>query len=982
MAEKLIITLTEHVVWGAILQPVLVCEELSGALTILEIVGSKSTFFSKLSNWEKEIVMLSDKVSDKTLMKNYSKEKSLVEFHKKVTPETIERYIRPTIEGFHRKVVDVLKSSQLNLYFRNAIKTRVLYDVDKIIVAQDLSQVVFNFQKDNENGIRYFISLKSNNEVFDLYSKTYFGLCNEPAILVINHKLHTFSEIDIKKLIPFFTKKHIQVPSSAEKTYIKKFVKNCVEKYEVNATGINIREVNPSRKAILSLDNDLKMVPVLHLNFMYEDKLFPVDSPNKKNVYVDELDSNTSLYWFYSDKNWENRMIKILLDNGLEKSGINHFTTRKNTEVNENHEDIASMVEWLQLHKELLTNFNFQQSLPDKTYFIGEISVSTEIDTKQDWFDVHSIALFGDFKIPFARFRNHILNNIREYILPDGSIAILPQEWFTRYYELMFFSKKTDEKIRLKKVHFGIINLMQGIIQSKFSNFDDKKELPAVPKEIRAELRNYQLKGFAWLVHLYENNFGGCLADDMGLGKTLQTITLLQYISNLNKKNKPKFEQAENKISQNGAVQLSIFDAEIETAVTSFPSLVVMPTSLIHNWKNELNKFAPSLKVYIYSGVKRLKSNDIFKIFGFYDVVLTTYGTLRNDINIIQNCHFHHLILDESQYVKNPDSMAYKCVKQINALHKIALTGTPVENSLTDLWAQLNIVNEGLLGNQNSFKNAYINPILKNNKAKEDALLRMIQPFILRRTKDEVAPELPPLSQETVYCDMSDEQQIAYNEEKNKLRSSLLINDVSFDHQKLAFLTLQGLSRLRLLANHPVLIDKEYGGDSGKFEQIIMRFETLKSENHKVLIFSSFVKHLRLLADYFEKENWKYSWLSGSTPATSRETEIERFKNDPEVNCFFISLKAGGVGLNLTAADYVFIIDPWWNPASEMQALSRSHRIGQDKNVMVYRFISSETIEEKIRNLQESKSKLAETFITSSNPLKDLNKEEMVKLIE
>ncbi|MEI7502893.1 MAG: DEAD/DEAH box helicase, partial [Paludibacter sp.] len=448
-----------------------------------------------------------------------------------------------------------------------------------------------------------------------------------------------------------------------------------------------------------------------------------------------------------------------------------------------------------------------------------------------------------------------------------------------------------------------------------------------------------------------------------------------------NKNNKPEIEQVESKISTNGAIQLSIFDTEIEPKLTSLPSLIVMPTSLIHNWKNELRKFAPGLKIYIYSGVKRLKSNDIYKIFGFYDVVLTTYGTVRNDIDILQYCKFQHLILDESQYVKNPDSMAYKAVKQINALHKIALTGTPVENSLTDLWAQLNIVNEGLLGSQNSFKNAYINPILKNNKAKEDALLRIIQPFILRRTKDEVAPELPPLSQETVYCDMSEEQQTAYNTEKNKLRSSLLINDVTFDHQKLAFLTLQGLSRLRLLANHPVLIDNEYAGDSGKFEQIIMRFETLKSENHKVLIFSSFVKHLRLLADYFEKEDWKYAWLSGSTPASSRESEIERFKNEPDVNCFFISLKAGGVGLNLTAADYVFIIDPWWNPASEMQALSRSHRIGQDKNVMVYRFISSETIEEKIRNLQESKSKLAETFITSSNPLKDFGREEMVKLI-
>ncbi|MEI7502378.1 MAG: SNF2-related protein, partial [Paludibacter sp.] len=536
MIEKLIFTLTEHVVWGAILQPVLVRQELSGALTILEIVGSKSTFFSKLSNWEKEIVLMADKVSDKSLMKNYSKEKNLVEFHKKVSTETIERYIRPVIEGFHKRAVEVIKSSKIELYLRNAIKTRVLYDADRIIAPQNLSQVIFNFQKDEVNGLRYYISLKSNNGEFDLFSKSYFGLCNEPAVLVIDHKLHTFNDIDIKKLIPFFSKKYIQVPASAEKTYIKKFIKNCVEKYEVNATGIDIKTVTPSTKAILSLDSDWNMSPVLHLNFKYDDKLFPIDSPNKKNVYTEESEGKTSLYWFFPNKEWENSMTKMLVDAGLKKTGINHFSISKNE--NENPEDINSMVEWLQIHPEILKQFDFQQSLPDKTYYIGEISVNTDIDTKQDWFDVHSFAIFGEYKIPFARFRNHILNNIREYVLPDETIAILPQDWFTRYYELMLFSKKTDERIRLKKHHFGIINIMQGKKQTELSNFEDKKELPNVPEGIKAELRNYQHKGFAWLVHLYENNFGGCLADDMGLGKTLQTISLLQYISNLNKNNK------------------------------------------------------------------------------------------------------------------------------------------------------------------------------------------------------------------------------------------------------------------------------------------------------------------------------------------------------------------------------------------------------------------------------------------------------------
>ena len=984
MFEKLIITLTEHTVWGSILQPVLVREELSGALTILEIVGTKSTFFLKLSPLEKEIVMMAEKVSEKTLMKNYSKEKSLVEFHKKVSQETTERYIRPIIESFHRRVVDILKTTDIGLYVRDAVKNRVLYDVDKVIVNKALSEVVFNFEKDNE--IRYFISLKSNNEKFDLFAKSFYSLCNQPAVIVISHKLHTFSEIDIKKLVPFFAKKHILVPASAEKTYMQKFVKNCVEKYEVNATGIDIKEVNPVKKAILSLDSDWSMSPVLHLNFKYDDKLFPIDSPKRKNVYISDNNGITSLYWFYSDKLWEKSKIDILINAGLVKSGVNYFSIVKPTVEIENAEELISIIEWLQNHNDILKEFEFSQSLPEKTYFIGEITVKTDIDTRQDWFDIQVVAVFGQYKIPFARFRNHILNNIREYVLPDDTIAILPLDWFTRYYELMFYSKKSDEKIRLKKHYFGIINLMQGKKVTELSEIDVNDELPPVPYGIKAELRNYQHKGFAWLVNLYNNNFGGCLADDMGLGKTLQTISLLQYIAN--KKNKAiekKNALSENIISTAKEIQLSIFDPEIDLdinpEITPQTSLIVMPTSLIHNWQNEFKKFAPNLKIYIYTGIKRLKSNDIYKIFRFYDVVLTTYGTLRNDIELLKYCKFHHLILDESQYIKNPDSQAYRAVIQLNALHRLALTGTPVENSLTDLWAQLNFVNEGLLGTQNSFRNAYINPILKNNKSKEDALLHIIKPFILRRTKDEVAPELPPLSQETVFCDMSDDQYAAYNEEKNKLRSSLLINDVTYDHQKLAFLTLQGLSRLRQLANHPVFLDDTYSSDSGKFEQIIMRFETLKSEHHKVLIFSSFTKHLQLLADYFEKENWKFAWLSGSTPPAKRQSEIEKFKLDPEVNCFFISLKAGGVGLNLTAADYVFIIDPWWNPSSEMQALSRAHRIGQQKNVMVYRFISTGTIEEKIQKLQESKSKLADTFITSTNPLKDLNRDEMMALI-
>ena len=424
---------------------------------------------------------------------------------------------------------------------------------------------------------------------------------------------------------------------------------------------------------------------------------------------------------------------------------------------------------------------------------------------------------------------------------------------------------------------------------------------------------------------------------------------------------------------------LRLFSFFTEFQSTLPASLVVAPTSLLHNWKNELKKFAPDLKIYIHAGIKRLKTVDIEKIFKHYQIIITSYGTIRSDIDYLKLYAFHYIILDESQYIKNPDSVLYKSIKQLNSSHKLTLTGTPIENSLLDLWAQFNFINPGLLGSLSFFKENYVAKITKEKKkSAEESLLKLIQPFLLRRTKEEVTPDLPPLSQEIVYCDMTESQEEIYEKEKNTIRNQLLKNKDFFAKNR--FVALQSLMKLRLLSNHPVLVDSNYAESSGKFDQIVLYFESIKESGHKVLIFSSFVKHLKLLAAYFDEKAWKYAMLTGQTQ--KREEEIDKFVKSDDVNCFFISLKAGGTGLNLTAADYVFIIDPWWNPAAEMQALSRSHRIGQDKNVMVYRFISGDSIEEKILHLQNLKMQLSETFVTSNNPLDDLNEQEIAVLFE
>lgn len=980
MAETIFLTIVEHSRWGTILQPLLVNENESNAFEVLEIATRNSSYFSSLSKVEQQIVDISGKYADKALMKLYSKEKITSDFLKKVTDDTILHYIRPCIENYHKQIIKLLPETQLRLFSRKNSTVRVLYDIDEIDISSQKAEALFNFLKDSDSGFRYFIQVKWNNKVIDLKDKSFLELCHSPAIVIVDQKLFAFEDIDSKKLLPFFNKSHITIPATSEKEYIEKFVVNCVKRYEVVSKGISITEIQPKKKALLFFENDWNMRPVLRLCFQYDNYHYHSNSRSHKIAFAQHENGQSQVCYFFRDETWEQKMVCLLTENGLEKNQENQFIVRKENDFLPEEDDVYALVDWLRDHQDVLRQFSLQQENKEKAYYIGEIELMNTIDSKQDWFDIQSKVLIGDFEIPFRYFRHHILEGIREYSLPNGQIAILPKEWFVRYYEIMLFGKKTENSIRLRKHHFRLIENIEN--KTKPQPEFNKNVIKPVPDDLNATLRPYQQKGFSWLVYLHDNHFGGCLADDMGLGKTLQTITLLQHIYT-----DQFIEKKTKKTDKTG--QLFLFEedqTEIIVKQKIKPSIIVVPTSLTHNWKNELQKFAPKLKVYTYSGNNRIKSKDIGKIFSHYHVVLTTYGILRNDIEMLSLSEFYYLILDESQYVKNPTSQTYKAVKQMQSSYKLILTGTPIENSLSDLWAQSEIINEGMLGNLSAFKKAYINPIVnKKNKEKETALLQLVQPFILRRTKAEVTPELPPLLEKVIFCDMSDAQRGIYLEEKNKIRSSLLSE---FDNpqksipQNTSFIALQGLTRLRLLANHPVLLDKNYTEDSGKFEQIIMRFQNLQAEQHKVLIFSSFVKHLQILADYFDQQKWAYAWLTGSVSPADREREIAKFSQEENVNCFFISLKAGGVGLNLTAADYVFIIDPWWNPAAEMQAVARSHRIGQEKNVMVYRFISSSTIEEKIIRLQQEKSNLAETFVTSSNPLSNLSMDQLDELLK
>jgi len=912
------------------------------------------------------IIKLAESISDKSLMKDYSKKKTFVEFRKELTEETINLYIRPRIENTNRKILEIARRSDIHVFLRLNLSDKFLFEHLKIQIIKTPTECLFNFVKD-EKGFRYYISLTNDGREISLQTEQAVIISEDPSIVLIGSEIHFVKNIVSKKLVPFFTKGYIEVPARSEEVYLKSFVFKTMQQYETKITGFPVRDIIPEKKAVLSLEKGFNNELVLILWYVYNGQnRFMFKSGKKKQFWLEKKDDVINICCFERDKEWENNLAKKLLDEGFIVKATNHY-------VHNTQDGPFSLIEWLNINGDKLKkHFDLEQHL-DREYYTGQFYMQTSINEKIDWFDVDIIVMAGDHKIPFKQFRRHILNGNKDFVLPDGKVFIIPDEWFEKYRYLFKIYKDSGDFLRVKKQHTSLLQYaLKGQVlirdEEKFrSVLEIPSEKPVVPVGIKIELRPYQKEGFYWLAHLYEKKLGACLADDMGLGKTLQTITLIQYIYNRSKQ-KP--------ITDAGR-QLSLFD-NYESALPA--SLVVAPTSLLHNWKNEIQRFAPKLKVFVYTGAERLKIKDNIREFNRYQVIVSSYGIIRNDIETICDYPFQMIVLDESQYIKNHESLSYKAVSQLTSDHKIVLTGTPIENSLDDLWAQFNFINDGLLNTYRSFRNDFISQITKEkNEKKVEQLKMMISPFMLRRTKEQVTPELPPLTQDIIYCSMTEKHQEAYDEEKNRIRNIIIEAREHPEIKTNNFVILSGLTKLRQIANHPYLADPEYDEDSGKFEQIIMSYENLKASNHKVLIFSSFVKHLDLLAEKFDRERWKYAMLTGET--IKREEEIKRFTENDDVSCFFISLKAGSTGLNLTAADYVFIIDPWWNPASEMQAFSRAHRIGQDKPVIVYRFITSETVEEKILLLQDTKKELFDTFVNEANPIAQLNWDDIEQLL-
>jgi SNF2 family DNA or RNA helicase len=571
--------------------------------------------------------------------------------------------------------------------------------------------------------------------------------------------------------------------------------------------------------------------------------------------------------------------------------------------------------------------------------------VKTDVTIKNEVTDalvLHMVIAFGEEEVMLTEVQKIIQASQKAILLQDGSLGILNDEWLQTYGTIIRHGKISGQEIQVprwlafseEETPDGTAVLKPVLQQSWLQKWQqwqqDGETVYEIPASIQATLRPYQQKGFEWMLLLAEAGAGACLADDMGLGKTLQTISLLTH-------------QLTQKVTQR--------------------HLIVCPSSLIYNWSQELQKFAPHVKVLIFHGGGRSIQDAAT---GDYQVIITSYGTVRQDIEELCLINFGTTVLDESHNIKNPAAQITKAVERLQSNFRVALSGTPVMNNTFDLYAQMNFLLPGIFGSREFFRREYADAIDTHRDIdKIKTLQRITAPFVLRRTKEQVASDLPAKTEMVMWCNMSDAQKRLYDEVKDSIRQSVFLNIETEGLGKSKLAVLQGMLKLRQICNSPLLLPREEQtcNDSVKTDLLMNELQN-NLYNQKVLVFSQFTSMLNLLAEKCREQGMSFFHLDGSTPPEKRIEMVNRFQEEGNTtNVFLISLKAGNAGLNLTAAGYVFLFDPWWNTAVQQQAIDRTHRIGQTKNVFAYKMICKDTIEEKIIQLQQHKKQLAEELI-------------------
>jgi non-specific serine/threonine protein kinase len=857
------------------------------------------------------------------------------------TKELIQEYMHPKLEKLWRDISEHPFNFHLphNKPFTSA-------NLQKAELVFNPIQPCFKVEKETD---RYIIYAQVNlpEGIFSLsdnHAKSHF-------VFQYHHQFFTWkNREDLKWVEKFMPTGFNEILLEQWPAYLQSTLLPLSKSYVVELGNVKqekLKGIKPQLQILLKEDRDYLLFEPI---YVYKDIL--VTSEDGPSVIQQQGDKIIILE---RDLAHERSLMNIIeqLHSGFIRPNEGNILALKGAEVLKNN--------WFFLFIDLLKEKQIplfgSENLKQFKFNTAKPSTKLYISSNTDWFDAKVEISFGEQKVSVQDIKNMLANKQQFVPLKDGSLGVLPEKWLNKYSLLFKVGEGKTDNLKLSKYHFSILDELYEQrdeeelifqLEGKYEKIREKYSIADVPppSHLTPILRPYQVSGFQWLNYLHDVQWGGILADDMGLGKTIQTLSFLQHLKEKNGK---------------------------------LIALVVCPTTLLYNWQNELKKFTPSLSFQLHHGGTRSKSQ-LFK--DPVEVIITTYGTLRSDIKMFSEVKFDYVILDESQAIKNPSSKVTKAACLLQATNKLCLSGTPLQNNTFDIYAQMNFLNPGMLGTVEYFKHNFSMPIDKfDEKEQKEHLRKFVFPFILRRTKEQVAKDLPEKQEMVLYCEMGAAQRKIYEAYRNDYRDKLIGMVEEKGIQKSQLSILQGLMKLRQICDSPAIIkDEAYPNESVKLAELTREI----AENigdHKALVFSQFLGMLGLIKVELTKLGIDYEYFDGGSTIQEREKAIERFQNDPKCRVFLISLKAGGVGLNLTAADYVYIVDPWWNPAVEQQAIDRTHRIGQTKNIFAYRMICNDTVEDKILKLQDRKRSLAKELISDEEGfVKSLTKDDIAYL--
>ncbi len=791
--------------------------------------------------------------------------------------------------------------------------------------------------KESALELEHPVTVLTSNPIYILYNKVLYKIDSHLPAIFWNNYFRVYEKFEI--------------PKSELDDFIRIYLSHLLPilDWENLADHLKAYELPLEEKAIVFTEENQHLQ--IEVFFRYRRFEFPANPPAEKSLTND----NGHLFIIRRDREEEDRARNFLEEHGLiYRSGYWHIAADYHP------------LDWMRLEVPRLEAFGFTVYGLDKLHYFrvhrGVPRIRVDVQSLEDWLELRFQIRVGNRSVIIPQLVRQLKSGKPYLKLSDGSHIYLPQdvrEQILRVSEVVGI-RDGHEKIRLPNAGVMVLQELEEILEdihfddasreliNRYKAFREIEPVP-VPRGFRGQLRQYQKAGLDWLHFLHQFRFGGILADDMGLGKTVQVIALLTHL------------KEEGRLHR--------------------PALIVVPLTLIFNWWEEFQKFSPALRVLRYYG-NRTDRVKMLEKFDQYDVILCSYGVVLQDQKHLSERVFEYVVLDESQKIKNPQTKTYRAVQKLKSMHRLALTGTPIENALQDLWAQFNFVNPGFLGTLPQFAARYVETSPEEREHALQTLRKLIYPFILRRTKEEVEKQLPPLSEIIQVVEMTDKQRRIYNQVLEAYRQQIFSQVDELGIQKVRMKIIEALTYLRQIACHPAILKPDVDlYQSGKILLLEDMLEEILGRGHKVLIFSQFVRFLALVRRLFEEKGWKYEYLDGRV--RNRAKRIHNFQENPEVGAFLISLKAGGLGLNLTAADYVIHLDPWWNPAVEQQATDRAHRIGQDKGVFVYKYIIKDSVEEKIRLLQEAKRRLSRELITSDDRfIKQLTREDLEQIFE